>query len=350
MLTILKILLLPFSYLFETIIIARNLLYDAKFFKSEKVNAKVFSVGNITVGGTGKTPTVIYLTNLLKEKGAKPGILSRGYGRNSKGYRLVYDGKNFNCNVDECGDEIILETLSCNVPTAVSEKRVPGAERLIDATQINTLVLDDAFQHRKIFRDTDIVLLDAEFLAEAGFLEKRLLPSGILREPFASLKRADIVIVNRKFNERKTLPKKVNEILSGKKVFNARYEVGGFYDVKNRNFFDIQEFKGQQSLAVSGIAKPESFFSTLEKLGVEIKEKLVFRDHKNYAYADVQLIRKRFYETNSYSVITTEKDAVKLTNFATELDDIDIYFLKINLRIDEEKEFEEEIMKAFRVS
>jgi tetraacyldisaccharide 4'-kinase len=339
-------LLLPFSYLFEGVILLRNLFYDKNVFRSEKVNAKVFSVGNITVGGTGKTPTVIYLTETLKKIGAKPGILSRGYGRNSKGYRLVFDGKRFLCDVNECGDEIILEARSCNVPAAVSEARTEGARKLIEATKVNAIVLDDAFQHRKIARDLDIVLLDENFLATASFLDKQLLPSGLLREPFASLERADVVIINRKFNSPQNIPDKIKRFLKDKNLFYAHYEIDGFYDVKNNERFTAEDFAGQRSLAVSGIAKPQSFFVSLEKLGIGITEKLAFRDHKNYAYDDVQLIRKRFYESNAYSVITTEKDAVKLTNFSKELDDIDIYYLKIRLVIEDEAKFEELIVSS----
>ncbi len=346
MLKVLKILLLPVSYLFEGVILLRNFFYDKNIFESEKVDAKVFSVGNVTVGGTGKTPTVIYLTELLKRLGANPGILSRGYGRNSKGYRLVFDGRKFLCDVNECGDEIILEARACNAPAAVSEERVPGAKKLIEQTGVKSIVLDDAFQHRKIWRNADIVLLDAHFLANADFTDKQLLPSGIMREPFSSLRRADIIIVNRKFGEPAKLPEKLERYLEGKPVFHAHYVAGGFYDVKNREHFTAEDFKGQKSLAVSGIAKPQSFFSTLENLEIGITEKMVFRDHKNYAYADVQLIRKRFYESNAYSVITTEKDAVKLMNFSTELDDIDIYYLKIELKIDEEQKFVEAIKKT----
>lgn len=339
MLKLLRILLLPFSYLFEGIIIARNFFYDKNIFKAEKVGVKVFSIGNITVGGTGKTPTVIYLVNLLKKLGQKPGILSRGYGRKSSGYRLVFDGKRFHCDSFECGDEIVLEARACNVPSAVSENRVIGARKLISATGINALVLDDAFQHRKIARDFDIVLLDENFLAQADFLDKQLLPSGILREPFASLNRASVVIINRKFSEAKELPAKIQRLLKDKKVFYAHYETDGFFDVKTLKRYELTDFIGQKSLAVSGIAKPESFFATLESLGVEITEKLIFKDHKNYSNNDVQLIRKKFYSTNAYSVIVTEKDAVKLARFAKELDDIDIYFLRIKIALENEEEF-----------
>jgi tetraacyldisaccharide 4'-kinase len=126
-------------------------------------------VGNITFGGSGKTPVTIYLTNLLKRGGYKVGVLSRGYGRKSTGYVMVYDGRKFKSTVEKSGDEIYHTVLDCSVSAAVSENRVKGAERLISDTGINTIVLDDAFQHRWIKRDVDLLVIDQRFLTENHF-------------------------------------------------------------------------------------------------------------------------------------------------------------------------------------
>ena len=336
---VLKILLLPFSAVYYLIILLRNKFYDWGIFKSSDVGVKVISVGNISYGGTGKTPTVIYLTQLLKRLGKKPGILSRGYGRSTKGYKLVSNGETLFCNTAECGDEIIMEAVSCNVPAAVSEDRVAGATNFIDDAKIDTIVLDDAFQHRKIKRDIDLVLLDLNFFANAKFPDCFLLPSGVFREPFSSLNRADVILLNRKFNQTLELNDKLKKVLNGKTYFSVRYDIDEIYDVKTRKRYEVSEFEGQHSLAVSGIAQPGSFFTSLDKIGIKITEKLIFRDHKKYSLDDIQIIRKKFYDTNAYSIITTEKDAVKLIDYSTELDDVDIYFLKIKLVIDEEEKF-----------
>jgi tetraacyldisaccharide 4'-kinase len=341
MLKLLRILLIPFSYLFYLIVSVRNFLFDSKILKGKDVSAKVISVGNITLGGTGKTPTVIYLAGLLKKLGYSPAILSRGYGRKSKGYKLVFDGTQFFCDADTCGDEIILEAQNCQAPAAVSENRVEGANKLIQSTDIDSIVLDDAFQHRWINRDVDVILIDQDFLLRSKYLDRLTLPSGFLRESFSSVKRADVVLINRKFNDKAQLPEKFNNILNGKNVFFARYEVDGFYDVKDYKYYPVDEFLGQKSLVVSGIAKHDSFLNTLKSLNIDITNNLIFRDHKNYAEKDIQEIRKQFYETNAYSVLTTEKDAVKLYHFSKELDDIDIYFIRIKLVLDNENEFEE---------
>jgi tetraacyldisaccharide 4'-kinase len=216
----LKVILYPLIPVYAFIIWLRNFLFDKNIFKSRSVNAKVFSVGNITFGGSGKTPVTIYLTNLLKSGGYKVGVLSRGYGRKSTGYVLVYDGRKFKSTVEKSGDEIYHTVLDCSVPAAVSENRVKGAERLISDTGVNTIVLDDAFQHRWIKRDVDILVIDQRFLSEKSFFTHNLLPTGVMREPFTSVKRADAVIINRKFMEKKEIPVELKNILM-EKIFTG---------------------------------------------------------------------------------------------------------------------------------
>jgi tetraacyldisaccharide 4'-kinase len=167
-----------------------------------------------------------------------------------------------------------------------------------------------------------------------------------MREQFTSLERADAVIINRKFTPKKNIPEKFSKYFTGRKIFNGFYEAVGFYDLKSSTHFSLDEFEGQKSLVVSGIARPFSFLNVLSQTKVDTENKLIFRDHKNYTHKDVQLIRKAFYSTNSHSVVTTEKDAVKLTNFSKELDDIDIYFLKIKFKMDDEESFNGFIFKA----
>lgn len=339
MMNLLKIILYPLVTVYAFIIWLRNFLFDKNIFKSRKVNAKVFSVGNITFGGSGKTPVTIYLTNLLKLKGNKVGVLSRGYGRKSKGYVLVSDGNKLLTTVEESGDEIYHTVIDCSVPAAVSENRVKGAERLILDTGVNTIILDDAFQHRWIKRDVDILVIDQRFLTENHFFINNLLPTGVMREPFSSLKRADAVIINRKFMEKKNLPEEREKYFEGKKIFTGYYKALSFYDLKHNAELSLEEFQGQKSLVVSGIATPYSFLNILRQTKVDTQNKLIFKDHKRYTFDDVQRIRQLFYSTNSHSVVTTEKDAVKLTRFSREMDDIDIYYLKIKFALDDEEAF-----------
>jgi tetraacyldisaccharide 4'-kinase len=335
----LKVILYPLTPVYAFIIWLRNFLFDKNIFNSRSVKAKVFSVGNITVGGSGKTPVTIQLANLLKLKGYKVGVLSRGYGRRSSGYVLVSDGNKFLTDVDKSGDEIYHTVLDCSVPAAVSENRVKGAERLISDTGVDTIVLDDAFQHRWIKRDVDLLVVDQRFLTANNFFTNNLLPTGIMREPFSSVNRADAVIINRKFMEKKEIKVERMRLFEGKKIFTGFYKALSFFDLKHNTELSLEEFQGQKSLVVSGIATPFSFLNILRQTKVDTQNKLIFKDHKKYTYNDVQRIRQLFYSTNSHSVVTTEKDAVKLTNFTRELDDIDVYYLKIKFQLDDEDSF-----------
>ncbi len=347
---LLKIILFPLVPVYSLLVRIRNLLFDKMIFKETRVNAEVISVGNITVGGSGKTPMVIYLSNLMKSEGRKTGVLSRGYGRKSKGYILVSEGSEILTTVELCGDEIYHTAAECKIPAAVSENRVLGAKNLIRQTGVDTIILDDAFQHRWIARDVNLLLCEQRFLNDASFTNRNLLPTGIMREPFSSIKRADAVIINRKFSEKEEIPSSLKKYFEGKKIFTAFYKAVGFVDVKKKNYYKVDDFKGQKSLVVSGIANPYSFINALKQTNVDAEHQIIFRDHKEYALKEVQRIRKEFYSTNSHSVVTTEKDAVKLTKFSKELDDIDIFYLKIELVPDNEVELRDFIIKKFNHS
>ncbi len=346
MLEFLRILFSPLVVVYSAIIKIRNLMFDKGFFKITKTDAKVISVGNITVGGSGKTPAVMMISELLKRNGKKAGVLSRGYGRNSHGYLYVSDGTKIRTTVDECGDEIYFLSEELKIPTAVCESRVEGAEKFIKDSGVDIIILDDAFQHRWIHRDLNIIIFDQRFLLKVGQIDQKLLPLGFLRENFDTIQRADAVIINRKFAEKKDIPEKLVKYFEGNKIFHSYYSAKGFFDVKNHNFFDVKEFRGQKSLVVCGVARPHSFLNGLEINNIDIKNKLLYPDHKNYTLQEVQGIRKKFYDTNSYSVLTTQKDAVKLNKFSKEFDDIDLYYLKIELKLDEQDKFEELILNT----
>lgn len=333
---ILSFILIPIYYL---IISIRNFLFDIGLLKSSGVNVKVISIGNIVVGGSGKTPFVIYLSKLLKQLNWKPSVLSRGYGRKSKGYVLVSkDGKDI-VDVDTCGDEIFHTVFECEIPGAVSERRIEGARKLLNEVDTNIIVLDDAFQHRWIKRDLDLILVDQNFLSNKSIFIQSLLPAGLMREPLNSLKRADAIILNKKFSngEHASWVKELSKY--NKPIFIAHYKAISFIDMARKTEYSSEDFNGQDSLVVSGVANPDSFLTILNKTGVNTKNRLIFKDHKNYTIKNVQHIRKTFYSTNAHSVVTTEKDAVKLLKFAREFDDIDIFYLKIALIIEDEEKF-----------
>ncbi|NWF89991.1 MAG: tetraacyldisaccharide 4'-kinase [Ignavibacteriaceae bacterium] len=341
---ILRFVLIPFVPIFAVIVKLRNILFETNFFKTAFVAAKVISVGNINVGGSGKTPLVIYLANHFKKENKKVGVLSRGYRRKSKGYVLVSDGENIYPNVESCGDEILLTALECKVPCAVSEKRIEGAKNLISTFGVDTIILDDAFQHRWIKRDIDLLICEQKFLISPDFFDHYLLPAGLMREPFTAIERAHAVIINRKFSQPRDLPSNVEKYFKNKRIFTSYYAAKGFVDIKRKVEYNMREFEGQKSLVVCGIANPYSFFTALKQTNVDTENYLIFGDHKYYTNKEIQKIRKMFYSTNSHSVVTTQKDAVKLTEYKNELDDIDIFYLKIELVMDDEKSFIDFIM------
>ena len=347
MLDFIRVILSPLNIVYGLLIKVRNYFFDRGIYKSKKVKAKVISIGNITVGGSGKTPTVIYVTNVLKNAGKKVGILSRGYMRRSKGYILVASEKGLVTEVDKSGDETYLAAEECSVPAAVSENRVDGANKFLNDVELDTIVLDDAFQHRWIERDLNILIFDQRFMQKTKSMDQKLLPLGLMREPFNSVNRADIIIINRKFNEKKEIPVKLKKYFQDKKIFTGYYAATGIYDVKNHQHYELKEFQGQKSLVVCGIAKPYSFLKVLENNGIDFTNKLLFKDHKNYLHKEVETIRKKFYSTNAQSVLTTQKDAVKLTRYAKELDDIDIYYLKIDLIIEQEDDFKNHLLGIY---
>jgi len=342
-----RILLSPAAFVYGIITKLRNYFFDHKIFHEKKVSSKIIAVGNITMGGSGKTPAVMYVTNFLKSAGYKVGVLSRGYRRKTKGYLLVSKGEVTAENVNEYGDEIVMVANECKTPAAVSERRVSGVNKFLKDVDLDVVVLDDAYQHRWIHRDLNIMMIDQRFLTKQETLEQKLLPLGSMREPFTSTDRADIIIVNKKFSDSTEIPDRLKKYFPTNKTFYGYYEAAGIFDLKTHHYYNPDEFTGQKSLVVCGIARPYSFLNALEKNRIDITNKLLFEDHKDYTVKEIQLIRKRFYDTNSFSVLTTQKDAVKLASYSRELDDVDIYYLKIDLKIENSDEFKKQIMKIF---
>jgi tetraacyldisaccharide 4'-kinase len=275
---------------------------------AERLDRPVVSVGNVTVGGTGKTPFIESLARWMVAEGRRPAILSRGYGRESRETVLVSDGKGGGPLVGprEGGDEPVL--LARQVPeavVAVARRRIEAA-RAAAAFSPDVFLLDDGFQHLALARDLDIVLLDAA----SPFGGERYPPFGRLREPLSALGRAGAIVFTR---PRPGAPsaasqERVAAWNPDAPRFTAEIRPAGFSDERGR---PADSPRGPV-VAVSGVARPESFSESLELLGIHPTETLVFADHRRYGASDVARIAAAAARHGASTVVSTEKDAVKL--------------------------------------
>ena len=313
----------------------RNILYDAGLLGVKRLPRPVVSVGNITAGGTGKTPMVICLTKLLQERGYHPAVLSRGYRGKGKGkVNIVFDGIHATASPDEAGDEPFLIASSAGTPVLTGADRFAAGRHAVERLGADILVLDDAFQHRRLFRDVDILLLDAD----KPFGNRCLLPRGPMREPVNGLKRADIIVLTGSDENSGKSPaeEELRAKYPGIPVFQAVRQPkeiiplsGGFFPSMQANppasfpsspqkrelGFPPDTLRGRRVCAFAGIANPDSFRKTLASLGAETVAFLAFPDHHRYRVEDIEAVRKAAEKGKCEITLTTEKDGVKLRDF-----------------------------------
>ncbi len=278
---------------YRCVVALRNYWFDHEILRARRLAWPVISVGNISVGGSGKTPFVIMLGELLKQRGIEADVLSRGYRRTTTGVlRVNPDG-----TPEQFGDEPLLITRKLGCPVFVGEERFDAgveAEETVGGAQGNRVhLLDDGFQHRQLHRDLDIVLLNQEDLSD------KLLPAGRLREPLSALRRADVVVVDRDFPE-------------------ERLPQGDFQVWRSERNLIAPELN-RPVIAFCGIARPQRFFSALRKHGMDVREEIVFRDHHRYTSDDVARLAAAQARHTGSQLITTEKDAVNLGPHTTDL-------------------------------
>ncbi len=325
-----KFILFPLALFYWATIFWRNILYNYRFFVSRKLPTKIISVGNITTGGTGKTPTVIYLAKNLIAKNYSIAILSRGYGRKTAGTQLVTDGKKKVDDWRNFGDEATLMSQKLSgVPIVVDENRYRGGLFLVDKFKPDIIILDDGFQHRSLERDVDIALVNSHDQPE----EHKMIPYGKLREPLRHLNRADILILTK---TNLTKPSEYLTVLTNKQtapVFNSSVY---FNKTLVNNDKDIILDGMKSALAISGIGDPHSFHKTLEEMGIKICDTITFIDHHNYAQKDIDEILNKAQTSNADILITTEKDLVKLKNY--NFDKFRLFGVEIQFRLDNKSE------------
>lgn len=322
----LRFLLFPLALIYKMVTDVRNFLYDINWFKSKGFQLPIVLVGNLSVGGTGKTPMIEYLVQLLSET-YKITILSRGYKRQSKGFVLADE----NATVEQIGDEpfqYFSKFKNCSV--CVCENRVEGIENILKILpQTELVLLDDAFQHRRIKAKVSILLTPFDALYCNDFL----LPTGNLRESRKGAERAEAIIVT-KCPENLTQEQQKDVLLklkvnSDQKVFFSSICYDAFVYNKNSKI-KLEEIPLKNRFALTGIARPTYF---LEKLKVNSENSLSFSDHHHFTASD---LKKIIHKANDKIIITTEKDYMRLGNKEI---GAKIYFLPITISLDKPEEF-----------
>ena len=289
------LLCIPFSFIYFFIMSIRNIFYRLGIFRKYKINAKVISVGNITWGGTGKTPVVAFIAGLVSRKNRRAAILIRGYGND---------------------ESELLPKLTSKVPVLVGKDRVKRGLEAIENHLSDTLILDDGFQYRRLRRDLDIVCLDATEPFGNGWV----IPAGSLREGLGSLKRADVFLITKADlvsdkSKLEKLEKKLKSINHVALIAKAIHRPLYFYRLIDEEKVNIGELQNKKLALVSAIGSPGCFEKTILRLGLKINKHFIFRDHHLYAKDDMDRINDYCRKNNIDTVISTEKDAVKLEKF-----------------------------------
>ena len=312
----LHLLLIPFSWLYAIGGWIRNRLYALGVFKVRTLPCTVISVGNIAVGGTGKTPAVVAIAGHLQRAGLRVAVLLRGYKRNAcEGITVVSDGRQIHASPRESGDEAYMMARHLKgVPIIVGRERYLAGQIALERFHVDVLLLDDAFQHRQLGRDVDILTLPA---THPFGNPARLLPAGTLREPPAALRRADIILLTHADTPEASVCAKtaVKGVAPDALVLESVHQPTHLYpligaDSGKRQ--DVETLKGKRLLAVCGIGNPDAFVGTLMRCSPASVELLAFPDHHVYMEADGQRIDAAFRAAKADLIVTTQKDTQKL--------------------------------------
>lgn len=307
------LILRPAAALYGLVMHLRNRLYDRGMFTSWRSPIPVVSAGNITTGGTGKTPLVDWIVKFYAASGIATAIVSRGYGRQTKGVQLVSDGRRILLGSRDAGDETaMLAARNPGTIVVVAEQRVEGVQflmRLFADRMPDVIVLDDAFQHRKIERDLNIVVVNASAPKELS----AMLPAGRLREPLRGLNRADLIILSKITDNAKAAPLQARLERFGKPLLRSKIRAGQLIKVDGTAGGAIES--PVNALAFAGIGAPEGFLHSLNEAGVTVKATRFFRDHEPYTETAIRSIVEES-ERQSLVPVTTEKDWFRIADDA----------------------------------
>ncbi len=334
----------PFAPLYGTLMRIREACYRHGLFKTKQLSVPVISVGNLTLGGTGKTPMVQYLARLLLNHGYKPAVISRGYGGSTrKAVNVVSDGRDVLLPADLVGDEprLLAETLPGVMVLTGVVRRLP-ARHAVDMGA-DVLLLDDGFQHMAVARDLDLVLFSADYLAG----NSRIFPGGDLREPVAALNRCSCFVLTGVTDDNEQRASRFGSLLQqrfpGKSLFRSSTRATEYVMRDDADGFTVlgeEQAARDGVLAFCGIARPESFKKTTADCNLDVCDFLSMPDHHRYKETDIARIRKKIKKKGAHAVVTTEKDMVKLGRV-----DLGVPVYGLRLLMEVEKEFRDMVLK-----
>ncbi len=288
----------------------RAFLYKKGLLRVEMIGARVISVGNVTTGGTGKTPAVMSIAQIAKGRGFNVAILTRGYMGRAKGIDAVTDGSEILLNYRDAGDEpyLMAKKLS-GIPVIKGKDRCLSARFAADRFGSDLFILDDGFQHLKLHRDINILLIDAT----DPFGNGHILPRGILREPLESMRRADIIVLTKTdLSKRNTeTMDKIKRYNPTAPIFFSHYRPLDLVDMKGNNI-EVKSLRGKSLFIFSGLANHSSLRLLLEMSGTKVSGELTYPDHYNYSKKDIEEIMSRAANLNADMIVTTEKDLVRI--------------------------------------
>ena len=311
--SLVSLLLLPFSAVFLLISFVRKILYRFNFLRSFKLKIPVIVVGNITSGGTGKTPLIIYLANELKKNGYRPGIISRGYG--SKGGGMIEASQKN--DAADVGDEPMLIQKHTHLPVFVSKDRVSAAKALLKKYKKTDVILsDDGMQHFRLKRDIEVLVIDGTRKFGNGYL----LPAGPLREFSSKLKTVDAIVCNHK------------KVIDGS--YLMKYKGYFLINLKTNKKIHLNNLRLKNIHAIAGIGNPNRFFDYLKTFNIEFNSS-IFQDHYRFS-------KKDFRNMNDKNIIMTEKDAIKCQKFSRK----NFWYLPVTAEVD--SKFIDVILKKLR--
>ncbi|TDO94792.1 lipid-A-disaccharide kinase [Halanaerobium saccharolyticum] len=337
---VIRFILFLLSLVYSQLAKIRSVLYQNNILKKKEAGVPVISIGNITTGGTGKTPFTAFLAEELKSE-YKIAIISRGYGasRDVEEPFLIKNDDQLYANAAEAGDELFMLARSSDQLIFIRSANRYQGTKLAEECGAELILLDDGFQHYQLKRNVDIVLIDAE----EPFSNNRVLPAGLLREPFTALKRADLFLLNRSENvdlsRIKELKKSLNTLNPfNKGIFRAETRLDNCVSVASQEKESLDFLKEKKVFAFSGIGSPEAFKKSIETAGAKLVSYRIFKDHYNYQKEDLLTLLDQYSASQADLILTTEKDAVKLFDFAEMIGELPFYYLKISLAIEKREE------------